>query len=79
MNREVANLGRARSRCHFRLKQAEDLAQSYRDNLADLESRIRAFTRHCVARHRWRLASPPHFFWELSDMVKVLEDWEAAR
>jgi hypothetical protein len=32
----------ARSRCHFRLKQVEGPAQSYRDKLADLESRIRA-------------------------------------
>jgi hypothetical protein len=41
-NTELANLRRARSRCHFRLKQAEELAQSYRDKLADLEVRIRA-------------------------------------
>jgi hypothetical protein len=39
-NTELANLRRAR--CHFRLKQAEELAQSYRDKLADLEARIRA-------------------------------------
>jgi predicted N-formylglutamate amidohydrolase len=34
-NTELANRRRrARSRCHFRPKQAEELAQSYRDKLA---------------------------------------------
>jgi hypothetical protein len=37
-NTELANLRRARSRCHFRLEQAEELAQSYRDK----EARMRA-------------------------------------
>jgi hypothetical protein len=41
---ELANLRRAQSRCHFRLKQAEDLAQGYRDKLADPEARIRVLT-----------------------------------
>ena len=43
---ELATLRRARSRCHFRLKQAEDLAQPYRDKLAGLESRLRAIADH---------------------------------
>ena len=42
MATELANLRRARSRCHFRLKQAEDLAQSYRDKLASLEFGVSA-------------------------------------
>jgi hypothetical protein len=35
----LAGLHRARSRCRFRVKQAEDLAQCYRDKLAGLEAR----------------------------------------
>jgi hypothetical protein len=58
MNREVANLGRARSRCHFRLKQTEDLAQSYRDKLADLESRNRAIAPELELPVRFRRPNP---------------------
>lgn len=39
---DLTKLRRARTRCHFALKQAETLAQGYRDKLADLEARIQA-------------------------------------
>lgn len=39
---ELTNPRRARSRCHFRLKQTEKLTESYRTNLADLEARVQA-------------------------------------
>jgi hypothetical protein len=42
MNSDLANLRRARSRCHFRLKQAEQSAEGYRTKLADIEARIQA-------------------------------------
>ena len=39
---DLTKLRRARTRCHLALKQAETLAQGYRDKLADLEARIHA-------------------------------------
>ena len=57
-NPELANLRRARSHRRFRLKQAEDLAQSYRDRLADLESRIRAIAPDLELPVRFRRPDP---------------------
>jgi hypothetical protein len=39
---DLAKLCRARSRAHFALKQAETLAQGYRDKVADLKARFQA-------------------------------------
>lgn len=39
-NRELANLRRARSRCHFRFKQAEALVAGYETKLATLEAQM---------------------------------------
>jgi hypothetical protein len=39
---ELANLRRARSRCHFRLKQAELIVEDYAFRLAQIEARIQA-------------------------------------
>ena len=37
---ELANLRRARSRCHFKLKQAELVVEDYAFRLAQIEARI---------------------------------------
>jgi hypothetical protein len=55
---ELSNLRRAQSRCHVRLKQAEELAQSYRDKLADLEARIRAIAPELELPPRHRRRNP---------------------
>lgn len=57
---ELTRLRRARSRCHFRLKQAEELAESYRVKLADLESRIQAIAPDLQLPVRFRRPNP-HF------------------
>ena len=72
MNRELANLRRARSRCHFRLKQAEDLAQSYRDKLADLESRIRAIAPELELPVRFRRPNPVFARTELTRLALAI-------
>jgi hypothetical protein len=41
-NSDLANLHRARSRWHWAVNQAAELAQDYRDKLADLEISIQA-------------------------------------
>jgi hypothetical protein len=72
MNTDLANLRRARSRCHFRLKQAEDLAQSYRDKLADLEARIRAIAPELELPVRFRRANPVFARTELTRLALAI-------
>jgi hypothetical protein len=55
---ELTKLRRARSRAHFGLKQAETLAQGYRDKLADLEARIRAIAPDLQLQPRLRKPNP---------------------
>jgi hypothetical protein len=57
---DLTKLRRARSRCHFALKQAEALAQTYRDKLADLEARIQAIAPDLQLPVRFRRPNP-HF------------------
>jgi hypothetical protein len=57
-NPELTNLRRARSRCHFRLKQAEELAEGYRTKLAALEARIQAIAPDLQLPVRFRNPNP---------------------
>jgi len=58
MDSPLTKLRRARSRCHFALKQAERLAESYRDKLADLEARIQAIAPDLQLPPRLRKPNP---------------------
>ena len=58
MDSPLTKLRRARSRCHFALKQAERLAESYRDKLADLEARIQAIAPDLQLPSRLRKPNP---------------------
>jgi hypothetical protein len=55
---DLTKLRRARSRAHFALKQAETLAQGYRDQLADLEARIQAIAPDLQLQPRLRKPNP---------------------
>jgi hypothetical protein len=55
---ELTKLRRARSRAHFALKQAETLAQNYRDKLADIEARIQAIAPDLQLQPRLRRPNP---------------------
>ena len=54
----LAKLRRARSRCHFALKQAEMLVESYAFKLADLEAQIRAIAPEMELPVRFRRPNP---------------------
>ena len=54
----LAKLSRARSRCHFALKQAEMLVESYALKLADLETQIRTIAPDLELPVRFRRANP---------------------
>jgi hypothetical protein len=72
MATELANLRRARSLCHFRLKQAEGLAQSYRDKLSGLESRIRAIAPELDLPARFRRPNPVFARTELTRLALAI-------
>jgi hypothetical protein len=55
---DLTKLRRARSRAHLALKQAETLAQGYRDKLADLEARIQAIAPDLQLQPRLRKPNP---------------------
>jgi hypothetical protein len=55
---DLTKLRRARSRAHFALKQAETLAEGYRDKLADLEARIQAIAPDLQLHPRLRNPNP---------------------
>jgi len=55
---ELTKLRRARSRAHFGLKQAEELAAGYRAKLADLEARIQAIAPDLQLPVRFRKPNP---------------------
>jgi hypothetical protein len=68
-NPELRNLRRARSRCHFRLKQAEALAEGYRAKLVDLETRIQAIAPELDLPPRFRNPNPVFARGELTKMA----------
>jgi hypothetical protein len=55
---DLAKLCRARSRAHFALKQAETLAQGYRDKVAALEARFQAIAPDLQLPARLRKPNP---------------------
>jgi hypothetical protein len=55
---DLTKLRRARSRAHFALKQAETLAQTYRDKLAGIEAAIQAIAPDLQLPVRLRKPSP---------------------
>jgi hypothetical protein len=55
---DLTKLRRARSRAHLALKQAETMAQGYRDKLADLEARIQAIAPDLQLLPRFRKPNP---------------------
>src|ERR1700733_3109132 len=72
MATDLANFRRARPPCHVRLKQAEDLAQSCRDKLADLESRIRAIAPELALPGRFRRPNPVFARTELTRLALAI-------
>ena len=55
---DPTKLRRARSRCHFALKQAETLAKSHRDKLAGIEAEIQAIAPGLQLPVRFRNPNP---------------------
>jgi hypothetical protein len=71
-NPELTNLRRARSRCHFRLKQAEDVALSYRCKLDSIEERIRTIAPELDLPPRFRNPNPVFARGELTRMALAM-------
>ena len=57
-NRELANLRRARSRCHFTLKQLEMPIESYAFRLAEIEAGIMELAPELELPPRFRQPNP---------------------
>jgi hypothetical protein len=72
MAAELSILHRARSRCHVRLKQAEDMALSCRDKLTELESHIRAIAPELELPVRFRRPNPVFARPELTRLAPAL-------
>jgi hypothetical protein len=71
-NRELANLRRARSRCHFKLRQAELVVEDYAFRLAQIEAQIHAIAPELELPPRFRRPNPVFARTELTRLALAI-------
>ena len=72
MATELANLRRARSRCHFKLKQAEMVVEDYAFRLAQIEASISAIAPELELPPRFRKPNPVFARTELTRLALAI-------